>query len=59
MIFKQEWKNFIDRGIVPSSRINKIAAKLKAQKQLSVREQAIFMDKTHEINEILKLWKSS
>ena len=49
-INKEEYDNFIDKGIVTEARINSIALKIKNNENLSERETAIFTDKIKEIN---------
>lgn len=52
-ITEQEYSNFIDKGIVTEERLNNIAEKVKNQEILSDKEQAIFTDKTSDINRII------
>ncbi len=48
-----EYTEFIDKGIVTPERLNDIAQKVKNKEALSEREQAIFTDKTADINKII------
>jgi hypothetical protein len=48
-----EYNAFVDKGQASQERIADIAEKVKSQKQLTEREQAIFADKTAEINKII------
>jgi conjugal transfer/entry exclusion protein len=45
-----EFKNFIDNGVVSDERLTAIANKYKNNIELTEKEQAIFNDKTAEIN---------
>lgn len=47
------WKKFKDKGDVSKIQLNKIAKKIASNDLLSLRETAIFTDKTADINEIL------
>jgi hypothetical protein len=47
------WKKFVDKGDISKMQLNKIAKKIAENNLLSMRENAIFTDKTSEINEIL------
>jgi len=49
----KEYIEFINRGSVSEERLNDIANKVKNQEPLTEREEAIFSDKTSEINDIL------
>ena len=50
------YKHFIDTGKVHPAIIRLIAVKMIGQEQLTMYEQAIFFDKTAEINqELIKL----
>lgn len=48
-----EYNEFIDKGIVAPERLNEIAQKVKNKEVLSEREQAIFTDKTADVNKII------
>lgn len=48
-----EYANFIDNGVVSEQRLDDIANKIKNNQALSERENAIFTDKTSDINRIL------
>lgn len=49
-----EFKDFVNSGVVTAERIQSIAEKIKNEDPLSENEQAIFNDKTTEINDFLK-----
>lgn len=53
-ISDEEYNDFIDNGNVSEEFLETIAAKVKNRERLSPREQAIFTDRTAEINEIIK-----
>lgn len=53
-ISEEEYNDFIDKGNVTKERLTSIAEKVKNKEELSPREQEIFMDKTSEINNIIK-----
>lgn len=53
-----EYENFINKGEVTSERLNEIANKVKNNEKLSEKENAIFVDKTAEINKIISNGKS-
>ena len=48
-----EYQDFVDNGIVSEQTLQNIAEKVKNNQQLTDRENAIFTDKTAEINDIL------
>jgi hypothetical protein len=49
-----DWNNFVDKGYVTTSVLHQLARKVKNNETLSVRETAIFADKTSEVEDILK-----
>jgi len=49
-----EYKDFVDNGNVTDERLNSLAQKVKDNTELTEKEQAIFNDKTSEVEEILK-----
>ena len=54
IITEEEWTNFVDNGEVSEKVLNSLADKVMNKEPLSERENAIFIDKTSEIEEILK-----
>src|SRR5690606_33654946 len=48
-----EYNDFVDNGEVSEERLSDIANKVKNQEELSERENAIFTDKTAEINNLI------
>lgn len=55
-ISDEDYKNFVDNGVVSQEIIDNIANKVKDRVPLSERENAIYIDKTVEINDsLLKL----
>jgi hypothetical protein len=53
VVSEKEYNNFVDKGIVTEKRLNDIANKVKEKSKLTEKENAIFTDKTGEINAIL------
>ena len=53
-VTQEEYTDFIEKGDVTKSRLTFIANKIKNNQELSLKEKAIFQDKTSEINQILK-----
>jgi hypothetical protein len=49
----EEYKDFIDNGIVSEERIISIAEKVKNREKLTDRETEIFSDKTADVNKII------
>ena len=56
-ISEEEYKSFVDKGEVTNERLLNIAEKLKNNIKLTKKEEAIFTDKTSEINDILSKTK--
>lgn len=56
-IKEDEYQEFIKDGTVSKETLNSIAQKVKNQVELSENENAIFTDKTKEINDLLALEK--
>ena len=54
-----EWKTFVDEGVVYDVRLRSIAIKITKSVNLSIREKAIFEAKTKEVNEIIIKIKKS
>lgn len=50
----KEFNTFIDKGIVKQGRLEIIAEKVKNRSLLSIKETAIFTNKTKEINLIIQ-----
>jgi len=53
VITDDQYKSFVDEGVVSDEVISSIAEKVKIKADLSERETAIFTDKTTEINDVL------
>ncbi len=53
-ISDEEWKEFVDKGIVSDDTISNIAGKIKEHVKLSKREQAIYINKKTKIEERIK-----
>ena len=53
VVSEKEYNDFVDKGIVKEERLNDIAKKVKEKSKLTEKENAIFTDKTGEINAIL------
>ena len=49
-----EYKDFVDNGNVTDERLSSLAQKVKDNTELTEKEQAMFNDKTSEVEEILK-----
>ena len=57
-INENEWQIFINTGFVSNLIINRIAKKIVFDLELTIREQAIRMEKSELIEEeLLNLWK--
>jgi len=56
---ENEWKKFVDDGLVYNTRLRIIAIKITKAITLSLKEKAIFESKTKEINEIIIRIKQS
>lgn len=54
IISDKEFQKFVDEGKVTKKRLKLIAEKVKNRETLSERENAIFTDKTAEINSLIK-----
>lgn len=54
IITEEEWTNFVDNAKVSEAVLNSLADKVANKEPLTERENAIFIDKTSEIEEILK-----
>lgn len=48
-----EWKKFVDENFVYDARLRTIAVRIINGTSLSLREKAIFENKTKEINDII------
>jgi hypothetical protein len=58
VILDNVYGDFIDNGIVSDNILSSIANKVMSRKELSLREQAIFADKTKEIEAKIKEYKN-
>ncbi len=56
---EKEWKRFVDENLVYETRLRIIAIKITKSITLSLREKAIFENKTEEINKIIIRIKKS
>jgi hypothetical protein len=55
VISDKDWNNFVDNNIVDDKILSDIAYKIKDNKMLSIREQAILAENTSKIEDLLKL----
>jgi len=53
-----EFNFFVSTGEVSDARLKNIATKIKNNISLSIREHAFLINKTHQINNILKQFKN-
>lgn len=53
-ITEEDYNDFVDNGEVSQETLNNLAEKVKKGEKLTEKENAIFTDKTSEINDILK-----